>query len=189
MQVFCTITAKNGERVPIEVAEDATPTALRQQVASATKIPLSALRLIFRGKMVKDDDSTKAIEEYKLEADCVLHCMGKPVEEESTATTATATANATATTPPLAAAAPPAAAARPAPVVPSVSAAAAPAGNRSVSAAILRLRSNNPPSVYQTALTTLEKILSNIVGHPMEEKYRKGKCRILAKFSAFSAVH
>jgi hypothetical protein len=197
MQVFCTVTARNGERVPIEIADDATAAALRRQVANATKIPLDSLRLIFRGKMIKDDTSKKAIEEYKLESDCVLHCMGKPVEESadhnttagrtasdnavaaaSTIRSGTSAAAATAS-PPLAASRP-AAESRPAP------------GNRSVGAAISRLRQNNPPSVYQTALTTLEKILSKIVGHPMEEKYRKGKAELSASVSewmfAFRAV-
>jgi PUB domain/Ubiquitin family len=184
MQVFCTITANNGARVPIEVPDDATPTSLRQQVSTATKIPLSQLRLIFRGKMIKDDDSKKAVEEYKLESDCVLHCMGKPEENAaSNATPTTTTAvSPTAPTPSVSggssmSAVPsrigvPAAASAPAAAAATTTASSGPP---TVDAAILRLRQNNPPSVYETALTTLDKILNNIVTHPMEEKYRKVK--------------
>jgi hypothetical protein len=169
MQVFCTITAKNnGERVAIQVSEDATPTSLRQQASSATKIPLDQLRLIFRGRMVKDDASKNAVEEYKLESDCVLHCMGKPNETESspsshngiTPTTVAVAAPNTATSAPVNAAS------------------ATPITERSaalIASAIMRLRQNNPPSVYQMALVTLDKILNNIVSHPMEEKYRQVK--------------
>jgi len=41
--------------------------------------------------------------------------------------------------------------------------------------ALAELRSNNPPSVYATAVATLEKVLTNIVANPMEEKYRRVK--------------
>ena len=77
MKVFCALTAKNGERVAIEVDPSSSASALRKQVADSTHIPLDQLRLIFRGKMIKDDDDN-VVSTYKLEPDCVLHCMGKP---------------------------------------------------------------------------------------------------------------
>ncbi|KAG7364060.1 PUB domain containing protein [Nitzschia inconspicua] len=180
MQVFCTITAKNGERVPIEVSDDVTPTMLRQQVSTATKIPLVQLRLIFRGRMIKDDDTKLAVEEYKLEPDCVLHCMGKPEETTTTTTTSinvpTTPVNSFATASTMvssAASVPP----TPPPTVATTAGTVStgPPPTTVVSAAIVRLRQNNPPSIYETALTTLDKILKNIVTHPMEEKYRKVK--------------
>jgi hypothetical protein len=188
MQVFCTITAKNGERVPIQVSDDATPTSLRQQASLATKIPLGQLRLIFRGRMVKDDDSKNAVEEYKLEPDSVLHCMGKPDETATDAvvgggsnflsSNAPNTSSATADTPNTASVAPIISESAvtfglPPAVVPTE--ATSTAGPLTVAAAILKLRQNNPPSVYETALTTLDKILNNIVGHPLEDKYRQVK--------------
>lgn len=107
MQLFCTITAQSGRRVPLQLlgenennTEDVThitSTVLRQKVAEVTKIPVHELRLIFRGRMIKDSDAcASAIEEYKLEPDSVLHCMGKPVEEAmKTETESTATATTT----------------------------------------------------------------------------------------------
>ena len=107
MQLFCTITAQSGRRVPLQLlgengnnTEDfthITSTVLRQKVAEVTKIPVHELRLIFRGRMIKDSDAcASAIEEYKLEPDSVLHCMGKPVEEAmETETESTATATTT----------------------------------------------------------------------------------------------
>ena len=41
--------------------------------------------------------------------------------------------------------------------------------------ALQKLRTSNAPSVYTTAVTTLEKVLTNIVNNPMEEKYRQVK--------------
>jgi hypothetical protein len=195
MQVYCTITSANGVKVPTTLPENITPTALRKQVSEATKIPLDQLRLIFRGKMIKDDDTKNAIEEFKLEPDCVLHCMGKPVSDEgSTAAAASSSSSTTAAaTSVLSSAAAAAGTTASRPVVPPLSAAAAttasvPSANAAarspavvstladpVPSAIQKLRLNNPPSVFQTALVTLEKILSNIVSNPMEEKYRKVK--------------
>jgi hypothetical protein len=37
------------------------------------------------------------------------------------------------------------------------------------------LRGSNSAADYSTAVTTLEKVLSNIISHPMEDKYRKVK--------------
>lgn len=170
LRIFCTITAKNGERVPLEIPAETTPKELRAAVAGATKIPLGTLRLIYRGKMIQDETSTKVVDTYKLEADCVLHCMGQPVEAARPSEPAAA---------PVASMAPTAASA----AVPSVASAAAtatPAPPASapvdvLSEALRVLRTSNSPEVYKTAVTTLSKILSNIAENPMEEKYRKVK--------------
>ena len=175
INIFCTIPAKNGERVPLSVSKTATPTLLRQQASQATSIPLSALRVIFRGRMIKDDDTKQAIGEYKLEADCVLHCMGKPVEGSAAAPTpaaSTSTAAASAA-PPAAATSFPSVAASGATSTPPATAAPAPADP--LKAALQTMRSSNPPATYTTGVTTLDKVLSNIVNNPMEEKYRKVK--------------
>ena len=179
MQVFCTITAKSGQRVPLLLEDtDLTPTQLRQKVSEATKIPLKDLRLIFRGRMIKDDDSIPSVAvEYKLENESVLHCMGKPVEDNSGSSASVAQASPDTTTvptrtvvPPLssttAPAAAPAAAARPS---------AASSNPDPLASALLRLKTNNPLSVYVTAVGTLEKVLTNISNNPMEEKYRRVK--------------
>ena len=198
MQLYCTITAKSGKRVPLVLAETAvTPTQLRQQVSQVTKIPLGDLRLIFRGRMIKDDDSiASVVSEYKLEGDSVLHCMGKPVEVETGTTdadsnataNATANANARTTSSPAAAASVPNRTTVP-PLSTATTRAAASAatststssssrggvGGDPLSRALTRLKQNNPPSVYVTAVGTLEKVLTNIANNPMEEKYRRVK--------------
>eukprot|EP00980_Cylindrotheca_fusiformis_P019851 scaffold6966_cov112-Cylindrotheca_fusiformis.AAC.29 len=180
LTLHCAITAENGKRVTISIDNNpttTTPSQLRTQVATATKIPLSQLRLIFRGRMIKDDDdhnNVNVVKEYKLEDECVLHCMGKPTND---ATSAAATTTA-----------PPAPSVANAPTIsattttttPSATATAAttttPAAGDPLMAALELLRTHaSSPDVYTTALTTLDKILSNIISHPMEEKYRKVK--------------
>ena len=188
MQIFCTITAKNGQRVPLLLDDPVvlTPTQLRKKVAETTRIPLSDLRLIFRGRMIKDDDSIPSVvSEYKLEDESVLHCMGKPVPDTNssqptgTSTTTTAAPAAApanrAVVPPLST--PVATATAPAARAPSSAAAAAASGSGgdALSKALARLRQHNPPSVYVTAVGTLEKVLGNIAANPMEEKYRRVK--------------
>ena len=108
MQLSCQITAQRGRRVPLPLLgknennrEDAvahiTSTVLRKMVAEVTHIPVHELRMIFRGRMITDSEAgASAIEEYKLEPNSVVHCMGQPVENardtESTTTTTTAAA-------------------------------------------------------------------------------------------------
>lgn len=167
IKLFCAITVKNGERVPIEVNSEASSSQLRQEVSRATKIPLADLRLIFRGKMIKDDASP-AVTAYKLENENVLHCMGKPSEGDpaqspTPAVAPTSISNSTA------------AAAFPSIPAASASVSASATAVDPLQSALTTLRSSNPPQVYSTAVTTLAKVLSNIADHPMEDKYRKVK--------------
>lgn len=167
LTVFLTVTAQHGARVPLTILKSATPTELRQKAGDLTKIPLTALRLIYRGRMIKDDDTVQVVTEYKLDSDCVLHCLGKP--EESTASPipdpiapASTTAGSSVS-------------------VPAARAAAAAVPNSfatnidPLQAAINTLRSATSPSDFVTAVSTLEKVLSNIMANPLEEKYRKVK--------------
>lgn len=145
------------------IPRDISPSNLRKQASEATKIPIGSLRLIFRGKIIGESGTTKAVEEFKLNADCVIHCMGKPQVSAAPAAEA--------------AAASPAAAAAGSSVTiqPPSNAAAAPASANTLQTAFTTLRSSNPPQTYMTAVTTLDKILSNIISNPMEEKYRRVK--------------
>ncbi|OEU12743.1 hypothetical protein FRACYDRAFT_243999 [Fragilariopsis cylindrus CCMP1102] len=209
MQLFCTITASNGQRVPLTIDDNETtkmtPTQLRTQVSTVTKIPITELRLIFRGRMIKDDDTLEhsVLTEYKLENESVLHCMGKPVvvavaaavvdssdnNTVSGTTTSTSSSSAGATVDSNRTVVPPLSR----PMGSRSSAASIPRSlpimnpngdvssnvnnldNDPLKKALVRLRQNNPPSIYATGVTTLERVLKNIIDHPMEEKYRQVK--------------
>ena len=165
IQLFCAITANNGERVPIEISTESTSMQLRQDVSQATKIPLTDLRLIFRGKMIKDDSSPAAAT-YQLENGDVLHCMGKPVSALAPLPNADPRAHSVAS---VASAA-----------VPNIPPASLPIvrPNSTVDplqSALTTLRTSNSPQVYSTAVTTLSTVLSNIADNPLEAKYRKVK--------------
>lgn len=168
--VNLTVTANQAApRIPLKVAKDTTGLKLRELVSEATTIPLSSLRLIYRGKLigVKDDDKN-AIEEFKLEDGSVLHCMGKPSSENVASSSIASSAQA----PSAATAAGSSVTMQGQAQAPAVTAASS--GN-SIEASLRNLRSSNPPATYLTAITTLDKVLSNIVAHPMEEKYRRVK--------------
>jgi hypothetical protein len=174
LAVFCAVTAQNGARTPLSIDKDLTPTQLRKEVSDATKIPLDSLRLIFRGRMIADNDESKVIDEYKLDKECVLHCMGKPAGSDASASASAV--------PSTAAAVPMSTTAGSSVSVPTGTAASAPTAPPHMSTAadplktaLDMIRSNNPPATYLTAVLTLEKALTNIMTHPLEEKYRKVK--------------
>lgn len=171
LTIQLTVTGAQGQpRVPLTICNTITCTELRQQTSEKTKIPLSKLKLIFRGRLVADDDSKAAVKEYKLEEGSVLHCMGKPISDSSASAAAPAAATNTATPPSVVPPAPAiASAARPSPAV------AAPPVADPLQAAFQMIRASSSPPDYLTAVTTLDKILGNIVNNPMEEKYRKVK--------------
>ena len=157
LTLHLTVTAAPGApRVPLTIEPSIKACDLRTKASEATKIPKSALKLIFRGRLLVDDDK-EAVAEYKLEDGSVLHCMGKP--EASGATTQATAAPA---------AAPAAAASLPIPVPPV-------AATDPLSDALQAIRRSTSPEEYKTALTTLDKILSNVQQHPLEDKYRKVK--------------
>jgi len=150
--------------ISLQIPKDVTSSKLLQLVADGTKIPLQNLRLIFCGRLIGNDDK-KAVEEFKLEDDCVLHCMGKPEGYPESASQATAAGNARTTGG--------ASAGSSVTINPSSIGPTPPDAGNPVLAAFDKLRSSNSPQTYLIAVTTLEKILSNIIANPMEEKYRK----------------
>jgi hypothetical protein len=122
--------------------------------SEATKIPLTNLKLIFRGRMIADKKDNQVVDEFKLEDECVVHVMGKAVSQ------------------PAAAAAPPVPAVAGASVTMPV--ATIPAPNATLQSALTTLRLNDALT-YKTALSTASKLLNNIIQNPMEEKYRSIK--------------
>lgn len=132
---------------------------MRSIIASASKIPIASLKLIFRGRLIAIDEKNAA-DEYKLEDGCVVHCMGKPVE---TAAAVPAASNETST------------AAGPSVSIPSPAASASSPFPNTLASALALLESSTSGADYNTALSTLLKISSNIISHPQEEKYRRMK--------------
>lgn len=170
-----TVTGQPGApRVPLVLPMSATPSELRRRTSAATTIPLEGLRLIFRGRLVVDGDAQPAVTEYKLEEGSVLHCMGKPVSSSKPGTTAAA--NTTGVGPAPSAAAVPFATAVPTGTSTPSTAAAATTSADPLQAALQVVRASAAtPATYQTAVATLDKILSNIIDHPLESKYRQLK--------------
>lgn len=167
--VQLTLTGEQGApKVPLTISKSITAADLRKSVSEATKIPSASLRLIFRGRMIGDDATKQVVSDFKLEEGSVIHCMGKPVKDGAPPSSA----------PTSSAAAVPSAATMPAgsrvTIQPSSAASAASTPN-SIEAALQSLRSLNTPADYQTAVSTLDKVLSNIIDNPLEEKYRRVK--------------
>ena len=169
LTIHLTISSAPGApRVPIEVASECTGTQLRQQAVEATKIPAGTLKLIFRGRMVANDEK-KVVTEYKIEDGSVLHCMGKP--QDNTAP-ATAAASSMTNAAPVA----PASSLPSVNLIPPSAAAAMPSvAGDPLTLALRTLRASNAPQVYKTAVETLEKLLAKIIENPMEAKYRRVK--------------
>lgn len=146
-----------------------TASDLRRLASEATSVPLTALKLIFRGRVIPDKSEGDVIGDFKLENDCVIHVMGKPLSSSggAAATTSATTGGIPSSMPAGASVSLPSGTAAPA----STSG----AGASPLSAALVTLRSSNSADVYRTALTTADKLLGNIISHPQEEKYRSVK--------------
>lgn len=122
------------------------------------------MKLIYRGRVIAGKETGDVLKEFKLENESVVHVMGKPAAAAdntptSTPTTTTTATGASVTLPTTTSAA---------------AAAAAPASTDSspLASALMTLRTSNSNEVYRTALSTADKLLKNIITHPMEEKYR-----------------
>jgi PUB domain/Ubiquitin family len=180
IEIQLTITAEDGSaRVPLLIATDITATRLLQTVVDVTNIPSSTLKLIYRGRLIKTGDTVAAVPEYKLEHGSVIHCMGKPVKEHVAATTATSTSIvAPGTTLPSVSTSSTSHSMTSGPTTTSTTTTTTRTSSSSitnVTEAIANLRSMNAPDVAGTALTTLDKLLQNIITNPLEIKYRRIK--------------
>ena len=172
--IHLTITGTDGApKVPLTIEPSITTTQLRQRAAETTQIPVVALKLIFRGRLIVNNDTQMAVTEFKLEEGSVLHCMGKPASASSTAASGISSQASSNTVAPPAAALP--ASRLPFNASPSAPAYAPGPTADPLQAALVVLRAGLSPAEYLTAVQTIEKIVSNIVTQPMEEKYRSLK--------------
>jgi len=151
----------NSSRIPIQVDLGDSPAIFKEKAAKATKIPLDSIRLIFRGRLIgKEETNKNVIEDFMLEDGSVIHCMGKPVEEKPTvASQNVATGGSRVTMSGVA----------------QESTEESGDSTKTLADALATLRSGLTAGNYLTAVTTLDKVLSNIINNPMEEKYRKVK--------------
>lgn len=157
VNLYLSLTSSpSSPRVQINVPEEATGADLRKLSSEATSIPITTMKLIYRGRVIADKETGEVLKEFKLENDSVIHVMGKPAAAaeqpapSSSATTTTAGASFT----------------------PSSAAAPAATDASPLASALMTLRTSNSNDTYRTALTTADKLLKNIITHPMEEKYR-----------------
>jgi hypothetical protein len=83
-------------RIEITIPKNTTPSQLRQIAADSTDIPLTGLRLIFRGRMIvetKSTDKRSVIKEFGIEEGSTLHVVGKPRTTTSAASSSSSTAS------------------------------------------------------------------------------------------------
>eukprot|EP00986_Skeletonema_menzelii_P001442 scaffold379_cov145-Skeletonema_menzelii.AAC.13 len=73
----------SSPRIEISIAKDATPSKLRKVVADTTDIPLTSLRLIFRGRMIVEKSTGSVVDEFGIEEGSALHVVGKPQTQTS----------------------------------------------------------------------------------------------------------
>ena len=154
-KIYLSLTSSpSAPRIPLELPADTSSSTLRTMASEATSIPLSNMKLIFRGRMIADKSDNDVVTEFKLEEECVVHVMGKAVAQSNTTAAAAAT--------------------QPAPAVAGASVTVpnntATPSNPTLTSALTTLKLN-PPPVYKTALSTASKLLSNIISNRMEEKY------------------
>ena len=177
LTIQLTVTANQGSpRLSLEIDDEMTSSDLLKRISETTNIPLSNLKVIYRGKLIsnkKNNKSESVVQEFQLEQDSVLHCIGKPATNTSaTASTSTnAPSNTTSNSIQTAVNAS-------VPSVASINTATSTSTNATntndspLNNAIQSLRSHNSPNDYQTALSTMDKLLQNIIQNPMEAKYR-----------------
>lgn len=147
---FSLTSSPSTPRITRIIGKDTKASQLRQVAADATKIPLSGIKLIFRGRIIQNDD--KVISEYNVENDCVIHCLGKPAPNDTSSSSAGAAFSTT-----------------------STSSATEGTTTSSMKSALKALKSKNTTDVTITAYNTLSKVVENILKNPNEEKYRKLK--------------
>ena len=168
------VKSASGGEASVSIAPTATIAELKASLGEQTGA--EGFRLIFGGKILKDEQT---VSDCGLEDGHAIHSVGGKARAAAAAA-APASSAAGAAAPEAAAAAAAAAAAPPAPAPsPSPAAAAAttaaPAANIQLEEALYRMQLVDDAAKRRTCLSTLVKIVSNVVEHPHEEKYRRVK--------------
>ena len=169
-------STKGGEVFEVSIAGDALIGDLKAEVEARTSIPRASQRLIYKGRMLKED--AQSLSAFGLQSGDTILYMASARAAPAPARPAQAAAPSA----PAAAAGPPgprvppAAPAAPAPAFPFPFPLGAGAGGAVPETAFTRaLASLGPPSDGERrreAVRTLGKVISNIIAHPMDEKYR-----------------
>lgn len=157
LTIQLTVTANQGApRLSLEIDNIITASDLLRRISETTQIALPNLKVIYRGKLIKSNSNSSVVQEFQLEQDSVLHCIGKP-------TTSGANSIASATNP---------TAAVEDYSVPSIATTTFyPNPNNPAAAEIFngpstltplertihQMRLGNPPGVYQEAIATVER--------------------------------
>lgn len=160
-------------RIPIEIKSDANAKSLFEAASKATHIPTAGMKLIFRGRIIAnkgDGDEMNVIEEFKLEDRSVIHCMGKPNPPSVDVDASVNVAATSATTNSGSTVIPPAASASASASAPSIAVSSNP-----LKSSLQQMKISHPGIDYKIGLTTLSKLLQNVIQNPMEQKYRKVK--------------
>jgi hypothetical protein len=172
-------SSPSSPRVPIVMTTTTTAKQLFEIAVTESKIPATALKLIFRGRIIpKTDDVESVATKFKLEDGSVIHCMGKPVVTVTSATNASAAAASNSNT---ASGVAEMEMSVPVATTGGVAAATPPVASSGASTLLQDLHKmqhegcQNVSATYLTALKTLGKVLDNVAQHPQEEKYRSLK--------------
>jgi hypothetical protein len=148
---FSITSSPSTPRAALAIPENGTsPSELRRKASDLTLVPLSSMKLIFRGRVIPDKDGGDVVKDFKLENESVIHVMGKPVMAENGAAAGGAAGGAAASTTSL-----PAGASVTLPSTNSNAASSARASSSPLNAALTKLRSSNDGPTYRTALTTV----------------------------------
>ena len=155
--VYLSLTSSpSTPRSAISISSKSTTSCeLREQASTVTNVPLSAIKLIFRGRMIVDKKGDNVVEEYKLEEGSVVHVMGKPIVVANNVGGSSATSSSEAG----------ASVSLPTANLNSLDIASGSSTTSPLAAALTKLRTSNDGPTYRTAVVTADKLLGNIVSH------------------------
>lgn len=157
LKIQIKVVNKGNEKIEVNLpkGKDTSVPELKAHIQATKGYAVEAQRLIFQGQILKDETSLNA---YRIENDSVLHLSLKPgiaASKPAPAPTPTSTSASTGTE--------------------TSSSTTNPATSSASFDHLLQQAKarNSNPSQFQGMVAILERIVSNILAHPNEEKYRK----------------